>query len=409
MSKTNGIPRRRREPGERNRNIYRRYDDRFEVGYRDSAGRQRWTRPFDTITEARGARDDLLGRKARGDHVQPNPKLRFGAAADRWLADQVSELRPATQAIYTNAIENHLRPRWDRRRLDTITVDEVAKVVRELRRQGLAERTIGGIVQVAGRVFKFAARRMDWRGTNPLPLLEAGERPSTVTRKRRIYQGAELAQTLAAATEPWRTLFALACVTGARKSEILGLQWQDLDLSDPEAASVEIHCQVDRQGRRQPLKTAAAERTVDLPRSLALLLLRHKRRTSYPRSHDFVFAAATGHAIEQRNVLRALRLAQKHARTPDADPTFPILNQRGPVPAGAVPTFHGFRHTAASHAIAAGDSAEEISWMLGHKDSTVTRQVYIQEVKSAERRAQLRAKMEVRYGRLIEQTPRGSP
>ena len=59
---------------------------------------------------------------------------------------------------------------------------------------------------------------------------------------------------------------------------------------------------------------------------------------------------------------------------------------------GAVPNFHAFRHTAASEAVAAGDGAEEVSWQLGHKNSNVTRAVYVQEVKSAERRARRRAR-----------------
>ena len=50
----------------------------------------------------------------RGERVTPNPRLSFGEAADRWLAEQVSELRPATQAIYRNSVETHLRPRWGR-------------------------------------------------------------------------------------------------------------------------------------------------------------------------------------------------------------------------------------------------------------------------------------------------------
>jgi hypothetical protein len=33
----------------------------------------------------------------RGELVQPNPRLRFGEAADAWLAGQVAELRPATR------------------------------------------------------------------------------------------------------------------------------------------------------------------------------------------------------------------------------------------------------------------------------------------------------------------------
>ena len=52
MSSSHATPRRRREPGDRNRNIYRRYDGRFEIGYRDSTGRQRWTRAYDARREA---------------------------------------------------------------------------------------------------------------------------------------------------------------------------------------------------------------------------------------------------------------------------------------------------------------------------------------------------------------------
>jgi hypothetical protein len=52
--------------------------------------------------------------------VQPNPRMRFGDAADRWLAEQVASLRPATRAIYPNAVVDHLRRRWGTRRKDAI-------------------------------------------------------------------------------------------------------------------------------------------------------------------------------------------------------------------------------------------------------------------------------------------------
>src|SRR4051794_25752015 len=95
------------------RNIWRRADGRFEVGYRDSEGKQRWRVPgspasFDTITEARRARATVLGMKAGGEQVKPSPRLNFGEASDRWLSEQVAGLRPATRAIYRNAVENHL-------------------------------------------------------------------------------------------------------------------------------------------------------------------------------------------------------------------------------------------------------------------------------------------------------------
>ena len=275
-------PRRRREPGQRNANIYRRYDGKLEVGYRDSTGKQRWTRPFGTITAARAERDAILATKGRGERVQPNPRLRFGEVAERWLAEQVSELRPATRAVYAGAVRVHLEPRWGARRLDSLTVDDAARLVRELRAEGKAEWTISGITKAASRIFTFALRRASWHGQNPIPLLENGERPKVgSTPRRRIFEGEELAQTLTAAREPWRTLFAVAAVTGGRMSELLALRWDDLDLADPNAAGLTIEAQVDIKGERAALKTAESRRTIELPRQLAAMLLRHRAASPY--------------------------------------------------------------------------------------------------------------------------------
>jgi integrase len=409
MSKANATARRVRVE----RNIYRRQDAAghtvHEVGYRDSAGRQRWRTVDGGITAARAARDDVLGRKGRGERVQPNPRLRFGEAADAWLAGQVAELRPATRAIYSNAIETHLRPRWGRRRLDTITVEDVAGLVRELRKEGKAEWTIAGVVKAANRTFKFAKRRMNWHGQNPVLELEKSERPKVSAAARRpIFVGNQLAQTLAASREPYKTLFAVGSVTGARLSECLGLVWSDVSLDDLDVAEVRFEYQVDRQGRRQPLKTDESRRTVEIPRRLAVMLVAHKLKSDNTSPSTFVFATRSGTAIQQRNVGTALRSAQEQATDDRGRPVFPILHERDEqghrlaIPRGAVPSFHGFRHTAASEAIAAGESAEEVSWQLGHKSSLVTRAVYVQEVKSAERTARRRARMEARYGPVLE-------
>jgi integrase len=280
MSNANATARRVRVE----RNIHRRKDaaghNVHEVGYRDSSGRQRWRTVDGGIMAARAMRDDVLGRKGRGERVQPNPRLRFGEAADAWLAGQVAQLRPATQAIYANAIETHLRLRWGRRRLDSITVEDAAALVRELRAEGKAEWTIAGVIKAANRTFKFARRRMNWHSPNPVAELEKGERPRVSAAARRpIFVGNQLRQTLAAAQEPYKTLFAVGSVTGARVSECLGLVWADLSLDNLAAAEIRFEYQVDRQGRRQPLKTDESRRTVEIPRRLAAMLIEHKLRS----------------------------------------------------------------------------------------------------------------------------------
>jgi hypothetical protein len=75
---------------------------------------------------------------AGGERVAPNPRLRFGDAAEKWLTGPVVDLRETTRDLYRNAVGNHLRPRYATRRLDTITPDDLAALIRELREQGLA-------------------------------------------------------------------------------------------------------------------------------------------------------------------------------------------------------------------------------------------------------------------------------
>lgn len=215
---SNAAPRRMRVE----RNIYRRASGVYEVGFKDGAARQRWRTVEGGITAARAVRDELLVRRSHGERVAPNARLRFGDAAAQWLAGPVVDLRATTQACYRNAVEQHLMRRFATHRLDTITPDDVAALVRALRVDGLAESTIVIVVGVVNRIYRYAARRLGWAGTNPVSLLLPSERPKPGhSAKRRLFERGELEQTIAAAGEPYRTLYTLAALTGARVSELL--------------------------------------------------------------------------------------------------------------------------------------------------------------------------------------------
>ena len=211
----------------------------YEIGYRDSTGKQRWQTVRGGITAARAERDRILGARAQpGARVLPNPRLRFGDAAEAWLQGLKSgNTRPTTQSSYANSIRVHLSPRWGRRRLDHVTVTDAVALVRELRHEGKAESTIATILRAASRVFAYARRHLGWAGQDPVALMESGERPRVSQGGRhRLFTRAELQDTLYAALEPFRTVFMLASVTGARESECLGLVWDDVNLQDCEAA-----------------------------------------------------------------------------------------------------------------------------------------------------------------------------
>ncbi len=337
-----------------------------------------------------------------------NARLRFGDAAAQWLDGPVVDLRATTQACYRNAVQQHLMPRFSTHRLDTISPDDLAALVRQLRADGLAESTIVIVVGVVNRIYRYAARRLGWAGTNPVSLLLPSERPKPGrSTKRRLFEGDELEQTIAAAGEPYGTLFTLAALTGARVSELLALRWANVRISDLDDAEVEFECQVDRHGNVRPSKTDGSIRTVPIPAQLAAILSRHKDRSRYSNPKDFVFSTCTGRPLGQRNVARALRHSQMQAVDRDGRPTYPVLHARTElgepvaVPHGALPSMHSFRHTVASRALLAGESVDEVAFLLGHRDANVTRAVYVRELSDARRRTMRRSRMVAEFGDLL--------
>lgn len=297
MSGSGSTPRRVRVE----RNIYRRPTGVLEVGFKDASGIQRWRTVDGGLMAARKLRDELLARRGRGETVPPDSRLRFGDAADLWLAGPVLDLRAATRAGYRNAVDQHLRPGFGNHTLDRITADDLAALVRDMRDRGKSEATIAAVLGAAGRIYKFAARRLGFTGMNPTALMLSSERPKVSLAKRRpIFTPEEIEQTLAAATEPYRTFFTVAALIGGRMSELLGLTWADVHLDDLEDADITFAWQVDRQGNHRPTKTDGSARTVPIPNELALVLARHKLASRDAKPEAFVFATRSGRPLGQR-------------------------------------------------------------------------------------------------------------
>lgn len=63
---------------------------------------------------------------------------------------------------------------------------------------------------------------------------------------------------------------------------------------------------------------------------------------------------------------------------------------------------HSFRHTAVSRALLAGESADDVAFLLGHRNANVTRAVYIHELADARRRTMRRSQMIAEYADLLK-------
>jgi hypothetical protein len=187
MQKRNAAPRRVRVE----RNIYRRVSGVYEVGFKDGGGVQRWRTVDGGIAAARAIRDTLLARRARGGACRVRCATPVRGRAAAWLDGPVSDLRPATQAGYQNAVDQHLLPRYAARRLDSIIPDDLSELVRELRAIGLAESTI--VIGVTNRIYRYAAGRLGCSGSNPVSLMLSSERPKpSKDVRRRLFAPGEI-------------------------------------------------------------------------------------------------------------------------------------------------------------------------------------------------------------------------
>jgi integrase len=128
-----------------------------------------------------------------------------------------------------------------------------------------------------------------------------------------------------------------------------------------------------------------------------------------------VFATRTGRPLGQRNVARALRAAQAGARDEHGRHAFPVLHERDengrrvPVTLGVMPSMHSFRHTVASRALLAGESVDEVAFLLGHRDGNVTRAVYVREIADGRRRAMRRTAMTAEFREVLKAAARRAP
>lgn len=364
----------KREPGIYVRDAADRVET-FEIGWRDAQGRQRWRRVRGGLKTARAELAAAHSARARGERVVADPRLTVDQAAVAWFESRVVKLRPATQARYRADLK-HVGAVFGRRRLTDVSPADVAAYVTAKQRDGLKGATVKGHIGMLSSVYSYAGRHLGFTGTNPVTLLDRVERPSLGDeRPKRILSSAELGRLVATVPPEHRLLFELAAETGARKGEVLGLMWGDVDTSE---GVVTFAAQLDREtGRTVALKTARSRRTIEITDELASKLREHRVASARSTRHDLVFVSRAGTPHDHRNVTRVLDRAVQRAGLGDVLRDGRVVEH--------APTFHSLRHTHGSALIAAGWDIEEVSSRLGHADVATTMRVYVHQYEAARR------------------------
>jgi integrase len=271
-----------------------------------------------------------------------------------------------------------------------ITPTDVAKYIASKQAEGLKGWTIKSHMTALSSVFTYASRHLGLIAQNPVALLDRVERPSSDDEKpKRIMNADELENLLDAVDSRYRLIFDTAAETGCRLGEALGLAWENVSL---ENQTIEFTHQLDRKGKRIPLKTKRSRRLLEATPGLIGKLREHKIGTAYSAPHQLVFTTRTGSGHDHRNIGgRALARAVKRTDLG------PVEDRDGTVVQPS-PTFHALRHAHASALIAQGWDIEEVSARLGHASVGTTQRIYVHAFDAARRSSHRRARLTALYG-----------
>lgn len=327
-----------------------------------------------TKAEAQAEAAKIIASAVTGSYVDHSRET-VSEFIERWLRDwAAANTSNKTYVRYEQLLRKHVVPHVGALAIQKLKAAHVQSVHAAAARAGLADRTRLHVHRVLHRLLKHAAQ---WGivHQNVASLVDA---PAVAGKEIEILTAADLKAVLV--TLRGRPIYPIAITalgTGMRRSELLALRWQDVDL-DKAVLRVERSLE---QTKRAGLvfkapKTRHGRRSITLPSSVVAEL-----RSHWKAQQEMRLMLGIGKAPPESLVFAA---QDGSTRTPNA-----LTKEWQTVMANAKvkATLHSLRHTHASTLIASGLDVLTISRRLGHGSPAITLSVYGHLFKTDDRAA----------------------
>lgn len=335
-----------------------RYRATVDAGVHPDTGRRRQvTRVFATRREARSWVAATRTDVARGAYLARSTDT-LDALCQRWL-DGRRDVREITVQGYRYALVP-ARRRLGERRVQDLTVADLDGLAEWMRREGgrggrpLSPRSVAATLGAVSQVLDLAMRE-ELVARNVARMVK---RPRQVRRDAARWDAAQAAAFRAHVLPDRLAAAWLLSLAGLRRSEVLGLRWEDVDL---DAGTVRVE-----RGR---VSVTATTDAVDEPKS--------------EQSRRVIPVGLIPGVVPALRTLRTRQSAERLARgTGYRSSGYVVVDERGRAPRpewysdrfsalcreADVPVIHlhATRHTAADTLLAAGVPAVDVAAWLGH-------------------------------------------
>lgn len=274
----------------------------------------------------------------------------YGALIDLYIEKRMPK-RHSTRRGYMSMINAHIRPKWG-----AVAIANVRPAPVEEWLLGLpcGSQRQNDILNVMRLIFKCGIH-YEWvpYGGNPLTTcrIEGGTK---TTKELGTLTHQNIHALLEVLAQPHRTMAIVALCLGLRVSELLALQWHDLDFL---GGSIRI-CRAIVEGRLGEVKTNKSFRKLPLHRDLAAVFLEWRKETEFKEPEQFIFASP--HQAGERPY-NSSRLKEDYL-TPAGYAiglTFPL-------------GWHTFRHTYRALLRKSGAAIDLQRDLMGHSDISIT-------------------------------------
>jgi integrase len=271
----------------------------------------------------------------------------------------------STRSAYECYLKVWIIPRWGAYRLEDVKAVAVEEWLRSIKR---AKGTKAKIRNIMSALFSHAMR-YEWIDRNPIQLVRQSAKREKAPDVLELH---EIQALLGALAVRERTLALLDAATGLRVSELLALQWEDIDFENLEIKVTEsIWHQV-----LGVCKTEASAKPVPMDQYMAEDVLRWRRLCPYPLDGDFVFASPT---MKGKQPYWPDNLLKRYIK-----PTARKVGINKNI------GWHTFRHSFGTILKANGEDVKTVQELLRHANSRITLDVYTQATTTNKRAAQSR-------------------